>query len=620
MRKSVLFALIICAAFLLSCGKGKNDEANKSDASSGKAKIIFAVGDVTVENARGVVAARVNMPLEKGFSVITGPKAQCNLLIGEDSYISIREKSRMQIDMLKKNADGLESNSVDLKVGRLVVNPKKLLKDEEFKVKTPTAVAAVRGTKFVVAQEEGVAARVAVVEGKVEMKPRVEAVETPSTDAKEIAIVSEIQKRIDDKAIIIEANQSASIDAKSSEALNKNVESVIKEMKEKIPDPTQDGAQKSDIAKTPILPGAAMDKLVKRIEITREAKIDKKVVEEVKDFDQKVKEDKKHEEESNGKEASLTITTPIKYSMISVNGKRVGQGSVSLKVQSGTPVKIEITTKDFDKYEEELTLSKNESKTLDVALVRAKLRDRVGWSGAVGSGVKGDVVFFNDLVIVSTASGAIVAMTKEGDTVWRAQLTGGLDSAPAVADAMLYAVTKQETLYAVNAVTGRTLWSVKVGGTIVFGAAPRVIEKNIVIATSSGKIYSFTPEGKEQWMTNIQSGIYSTPSFGDGKIFIGAEDQQLYALSLKDGKVAWKESLDARVVSSSPVVMGDKVIVGTYKGSLYAVSIKKGKQIWTMKTGGAIVSSPVVRKDLIYIGSRDGNLYALSSDNGSVKW
>jgi hypothetical protein len=54
----------------------------------------------------------------------------------------------------------------------------------------------------------------------------------------------------------------------------------------------------------------------------------------------------------------------------------------------------------------------------EVALVRSKLRDRLGWSGPVGSVVKGDVIFYNDMIIVSTSSGAIVSMTKNGDTVW----------------------------------------------------------------------------------------------------------------------------------------------------------------------------------------------------------
>jgi outer membrane protein assembly factor BamB len=631
MRTLMLYVIVILFGFTISCGK---DGSTGEEANTGSAKIVFSVGDVKVEKGKDISDAKVDMALDRGNIIVTGVKAQCNIQIGNDSYISVKEKTRLVIDQLTKSTEGMESSTVDLKVGRLVVNPKKLLKDENFKVRTPTAVAAVRGTKFVVSQDEGVETRVSVVEGMVEMKPRVEAIEEAQNDATKpdatksdetkSAIATEIQKKIDEKAIVIEANQSATIDAKAAVEFNNHIETAISDFKQTIPETqakTEKGGDAVDVK--PSIPIVEVEKAVKNIatvEIKKEKKIDRQSVEEIKEFDQKIEEVKQQTVTPDKKTASLTISTPEKRSLISINGKKVGYGAISLKVDAEVPLKIEITAKDFDKYETEFSLGRNEEKTLAAPLVRSKLRDRVDWSNSLGSGVKGDVLFHGNLVIVTTSSGAVVAMTKDGGTMWRAQLPGGLDSTPAVSDNSLFVVTRNGALYAVNITNGRTLWSAKINGTLVFGAAPKVVDKSVFVATSTGKIYSYSLSGKEQWMTDIKSGIYSTPSFGDGRILVGSEDQFLYALSSADGEISWKAELDARIVSSSPLISGDMIYVGTYKGTLYALRKKNGKSVWTVKTGGAIVSSPVMRKDKVYIGSRDGVLYSIQASSGAVAW
>ncbi|HNX59175.1 MAG TPA: PQQ-binding-like beta-propeller repeat protein [Spirochaetota bacterium] len=615
MKNAMCGIVVLCSVLALSCG-GRSD----ADNSPKNAKVVFSVGDVKVEKSGKAVIAQADMEIADGSLIVTGNKSQCNLLLGTDSYISIKEKTRMKIDSIVKSVSGKESSSVDLKVGRIVINPKKLLKDEEFRVKTPTAVAAVRGTKFVVAQEEGVAAKISVVEGKVELKPRVESIESQNLSPEEAVIAKEIQKTIDDKAMIIEANQSATIDSKSVEKLNKTVSDAIQEMKAVVPAASGDKDKKENTAAVQVvIPDVAIRKIVSNIDISKKLRIDEKDAGEVRELDRVIDEDKTRRKDEDAGNASVTIVTPIAYSQITVDGKNVGQGSVSLKVKSGVPVSISVKAKDFDKYESSVTLGEKESKMIEVALVRSKLRDRLGWSGPVGS-VKGDVIFYNDMIIVSTSSGAIVSMTKSGDTVWRSQLAGGLDSTPAISGANLFAVTKSEMLYSLNAVTGKVQWTSKISGSVLFGAAPRVINDSVIIAASGGKIYSFSMDGTQKWVSDIHSGIYSSPSFGAGKILIGAEDQQLYAFSLQDGSVAWKVSLDGRVVSSAPLVSGGNVIVGTYKGSVYSFEINKGTQSWVYKTGGAIVSSPVEKDGLVYIGSRDCNLYAIEASTGSVKW
>ena len=65
------------------------------------------------------------------------------------------------------------------------------------------------------------------------------------------------------------------------------------------------------------------------------------------------------------------------------------------------------------------------------------------------------------------------------------------------------------------------------------------------------------------------SDANSSPAIADGKVYVGASDGVLYALSLATG-----EKLDSydigSPIASSPLVYGERLYVGAYDGNLYA--------------------------------------------------
>ncbi|MEI6842439.1 MAG: PQQ-binding-like beta-propeller repeat protein, partial [Methanomicrobiales archaeon] len=65
------------------------------------------------------------------------------------------------------------------------------------------------------------------------------------------------------------------------------------------------------------------------------------------------------------------------------------------------------------------------------------------------------------------------------------------------------------------------------------------------------------------------------------------------------------------LVKSSPAVSNGYVYVGSDDNSLYAIDVVSGKEKWRFKTGGSVSSSPAVSNGVVYVGSADGNLYAI---------
>ena len=88
--KEVYALIIVMAIAAAGCGKASQETKGKDIPNS--AKVVFAVGSVFVHDPSGKVPAKTDMAIPVGSTVETGDNSQCNILIGDASYISIKEK------------------------------------------------------------------------------------------------------------------------------------------------------------------------------------------------------------------------------------------------------------------------------------------------------------------------------------------------------------------------------------------------------------------------------------------------------------------------------------------------------------------------------------------------
>ena len=127
--------------------------------------------------------------------------------------------------------------------------------------------------------------------------------------------------------------------------------------------------------------------------------------------------------------------------------------------------------------------------------------------------------------------------------------------------------------------------------------------------------------GDEIWRFTAGDVIISSPAVAsDGTIYVGAQDNNLYAVN-PDGTQKWVFTGATDWIDSSPAVGADgTVYVGSWDNKLYALDAADGSEVWSFETGSLIVSSPAVALDgTIYFGSSDGIFYALNAD-GTLKW
>ncbi|MCS7178086.1 MAG: serine/threonine-protein kinase [Anaerolineae bacterium] len=121
------------------------------------------------------------------------------------------------------------------------------------------------------------------------------------------------------------------------------------------------------------------------------------------------------------------------------------------------------------------------------------------------------------------------------------------------------------------------------------------------------------------WQFACEDEVRSSPCIHEGILYIGAYDNNLYALDAETGKFLWKYAAEGGI-ASSPVVAEGRVFFGSIDHSLYAVNAETGRLLWTCPTKGRIFASPRVQFGHVFIGSDDHRFYAVNVANGRVAW
>lgn len=215
-------------------------------------------------------------------------------------------------------------------------------------------------------------------------------------------------------------------------------------------------------------------------------------------------------------------------------------------------------------------------------------------------------------------------------------ITHGLQSTPIVVDGVMYTISADNNVWAINAATGATIW--------------RYAAK-------------LDPLSREVFYAAASRGV----TVGRGKVFVGTLDGRFVALDQKTGKELWSTQLTnlkeeyGALFSAPPQLAGNILFGGTtggdqpITGKIFAVNADTGERAWTFeipkddvkswpgdsrkKAGGSawMPGTYDPRTDTIYIGTSNAspdynrddrmgdNLYtasilALEPKTGAVKW
>lgn len=125
---------------------------------------------------------------------------------------------------------------------------------------------------------------------------------------------------------------------------------------------------------------------------------------------------------------------------------------------------------------------------------------------------------------------------------------------------------------------------------------------------------------KPIWQFKCEDEIRGKAAVSGNMVYVGAYDNNLYALTSEQGEFVWKFPAADSVGGSTPFVYEDNIFIGSVDKHLYCIQRRTGRQNWRFATNGSVYSSPIVRYDHVFFGSDDGHFYALEVHQGRSKW
>jgi len=112
-------------------------------------------------------AAKKGLPVTEGDRIKTGPRAWCEILFKDGSFIKMEEDSETAADTLRATAEERLFSFSFLKGKALWMAAKIKSRTASFSVRTPSAVCAVRGTDFSIMVSTSGGTTVGLFDGKV---------------------------------------------------------------------------------------------------------------------------------------------------------------------------------------------------------------------------------------------------------------------------------------------------------------------------------------------------------------------------------------------------------------------------------------------------------------------
>jgi len=151
--------LLLSIALLMVIGFGCSKSEDFTEAGELKAKISRVSGNVQLIRDNKIEPAKMNMIIS-GKDTIKALNGSADLHIARRGIFKVKPNSVVEITSLAKET------RINVKGGKLLLALQKLKRDKDLEIETPTAVAGVRGTSFLVSVS-GQNTKVGVLTGEV---------------------------------------------------------------------------------------------------------------------------------------------------------------------------------------------------------------------------------------------------------------------------------------------------------------------------------------------------------------------------------------------------------------------------------------------------------------------
>ena len=266
----------------------------------------------------------------------------------------------------------------------------------------------------------------------------------------------------------------------------------------------------------------------------------------------------------------------------------------------------------------------------------------------------GSPVVFGDKVFAATAGNELFALSldklgelggvekadearreqEEAAIIWEYGAEQGIWSAPLVTSEMLFVVSLDHRVYALESESGELVWTVELPGAMA--GTPTLSEDGgmLYVGNFDSSLYALdAATGRQLWRVEARNWVWGTPVLANEKLFFGDLNGYLYAVEPQSGQVLWDEQV-ADAIRGGPIfdpksnrlyVTGREESnpggVGT-RGTVMALDVETHKIVWEQAVAEAIYTSPALSGEMLLVAPAQGTvlLQVFSAETGVLQW
>ena len=146
------------------------------------------------------------------------------------------------------------------------------------------------------------------------------------------------------------------------------------------------------------------------------------------------------------------------------------------------------------------------------------------------------------------------------------------------------------------------------------------LDDGFILALVNGEVLKFNFKGKIIWKTELKVIAYSQPTAYNDKLIIGDDKGNIWFLSLEDGKILGKTTIESAVRGGFEICKQKICALGT-DGSLYLINSNNLNLEWKYKTNYKLRNKPIAINDsLLILSSLTGEIEKIDVINQKSIW
>jgi outer membrane protein assembly factor BamB len=238
------------------------------------------------------------------------------------------------------------------------------------------------------------------------------------------------------------------------------------------------------------------------------------------------------------------------------------------------------------------------------------------WSQQGGGPTRTGFESYDTIITKSVGFGKSTVLS----LAWDFATGSPVNSSPSVYDGVVYVGNDAGVLSAVVANTAAPLWSYTIPSAQPIRSSPAIDSSgNVVFGANDGNLYVLNKSGLPVDVVSL-GGNLGSPAVANDQIVIGSSSGKLYDVAEASDTVTWTAQLAGAAAPPSYDPAADIVVAGDAGGNVTAFNAATGAQLWQVTTGGPITGSAAIAKGTVYVGSGDSNLYSLNETTGAVNF